>query len=163
MGHDLALFGHIALAAALGFVIGWEREARGQPAGDRTFTLVALGSAALTALSVDAWPNTSEKLIAGIVTGVGFIGAGVVLRTSAGELRGLTTAAAIWAAAAIGVLAGAHRNMLAVLSAALVLAILELRNVPGLRILDARRYVGRFRSDASPPKRRGETRPDSTP
>jgi putative Mg2+ transporter-C (MgtC) family protein len=151
MGHDLALFGRIALAAALGFLVGWEREARGQPAGDRTFTLVALGSAALTTLSVDAWPNTSEKLIAGIVTGVGFIGAGVVLRTPAGELRGLTTAAAIWAVAAVGVLAGAHRMVLATLSTVLVLAVLELRHVPGLRVLDARRYTRRFRSDSAPP------------
>ena len=151
MSHDLELFGRIALAALLGFVVGWEREVRGQLAGDRTFTLVSMGAAAFTALSVDAFPGTAEKLIAGIVTGVGFIGAGVVLRTPRGELRGLTTAAAIWAMAAVGVISGASRPMLATLCAALVLLILELRHVPGLRFLDARRYVGRFRNDAAPP------------
>lgn len=165
VGHDLVLFGRIALAALLGFVIGWEREARGQVAGDRTFTLVAMGAAAFTALSVDAFPATAEKLIAGIVTGVGFIGAGVVLRTPKGELRGLTTAAAIWAVAAVGVLAGASRPVLATLCAALILVILELRHVPGLRFLDARRYVGRFRDDASPPpgRRRHDRGPDVAP
>ena len=91
--HDLALFGRIALAAGLGFAVGWEREVRGHPAGSRTFALVAAGSAGFTAIAIDAFPSTAEKLIAGIVTGIGFIGAGVVLRDPGGHVRGLTTAA----------------------------------------------------------------------
>jgi putative Mg2+ transporter-C (MgtC) family protein len=146
--HDLTLFGRIALAAALGYLVGFEREVRGQAAGDRTFALVALGSAAFTALAIDAFPPTAERLISGIVTGVGFIGAGLLLRSAeAGVVRGLTTAAAIWAMAAVGVAAGAGRLVMATLTTALVLFALELRQIPGIRILDARRYATRMESD----------------
>ncbi len=91
--HDLALFGRVALAAGLGFTIGLEREVRGHPAGSRTFALVAAGAAGFTTIAIDAFPSTAEKLIAGIVTGIGFIGAGVVLRDPAGHVRGLIDAA----------------------------------------------------------------------
>jgi len=139
--HDLALFGRIALAGGLGYAVGFERELRGQAAGDRTFALVALGSAAFTALAVDAFPPTAERLISGIVTGVGFIGAGLLLRSAEeGIVRGLTTAAAIWSIAAVGVAAGAGRLVLATLTTLLILLALEIRQIPGLRLLDARRY-----------------------
>lgn len=147
MDHDLALFGRIALATVLGFAVGWEREVRGQPAGDRTFSLVGLGSAALTVLAVDAFPSTAEKLIAGIVTGVGFIGAGLILHTARGETKGITTAAGIWATAATGVLAGAGRVFLATAVTVLILLMLELRNIPLLRLVDARRFHGRVSTE----------------
>jgi len=143
--HDLALFGRVALGGGLGYVIGFERELRHQDAGDRTFALVALGSAAFTAIGVDAFPATAEKLIAGIVTGIGFLGGGLLLRRAdEGVVRGLTTAAAIWSAAAVGVIAGAGRLLFATLCTALTLLALELRDIPGIRILDARRYVDRM-------------------
>lgn len=150
MNHDLELFGRIALAALLGFVLGWEREVRGQPAGNRTFALVCLGSCAFTVLGVDAFPATAEKLIAGIVTGIGFIGAGLILHTAQGELRGLTTAAAIWATAAVGILAGGARPVLAISVCALCLFMLEIRYIPLVRNLDARHWAARFTSDADP-------------
>jgi len=143
---DLALFGHIAMAAGLGFAVGWERGIRGQSAGDRTFALVSLGAAAFTALGVDAFPATAEKLIAGIVTGVGFIGAGLLLQRD-GMLKGLTTAAAIWAVAAVGVLCGAGRIGLGGLCTILVIVTLELRYVPGLRFLDERVWSERLSRD----------------
>jgi putative Mg2+ transporter-C (MgtC) family protein len=143
--HDLALFGRVALGAALGYLIGFEREMRGQDAGDRTFSLVALGSAAFTAIAVDAFPASAEKLIAGVVTGVGFIGGGLLLRhQETGMVKGLTTAAALWAASAVGVVAGAARPMLAVLTTLLILVALEVREIPGVRIVDARRYIRRM-------------------
>jgi putative Mg2+ transporter-C (MgtC) family protein len=146
--HDLALFGRIALAAALGYLIGFEREVRGQAAGDRTFALVALGCAAFTAIAVDAFPATAEKLIAGVPAGVGFIGGGLLLRQAdEGVVKGLTTAAAIWASSGIGVIAGGGRLILASLSTLLVLLALELRELPGVRILDARRYAKRMPPD----------------
>jgi putative Mg2+ transporter-C (MgtC) family protein len=141
--HDLAVFGRIALAMGLGYAIGFEREMRGQSAGDRTFALVALGCGAFTAIAVDAFPATAEKLIAGIPAGIGFIGGGLLLRQADTHMvRGLTTAAAIWAAAAIGVIAGGGRLLLAGLTTVLVIVALELRELPGLRALDARRYAG---------------------
>ena len=145
---DLTMLGRIALAAALGYAIGFEREVRGQDAGDRTFALVALGSAAFTAIGIDAFPETAEKLIAGIVTGIGFIGGGLMLRRpEEGVVKGLTTAAAIWSASAVGVVAGAGRLALAAGCTFLVLLTLEIREIPGLRLLDARRYASMMPPD----------------
>ena len=150
--HDLALFGRIALAGWLGFVVGWEREVRGHPAGARTFALVSAGSAALTTIATDAFPSTAEKLIAGIVTGIGFIGAGVVLQDPHGHVHGLTTAAAIWAMAAVGVMAGSARFVLAAATAALFVLMLELRSLPLVGRLDPQRWAHLFISetDTSP-------------
>ena len=149
--HDVALLGRVALATGLGFAVGWEREVRGHPAGSRTFALVASASAALSAIALDAFPATAEKLIAGIVTGIGFIGAGIVLRDPSGHVKGLTTAAAIWAIASVGIIAGAARFVLAVGTAAVFLIILELPSMPLLRFIDARRWEHRFRNDTAPP------------
>jgi putative Mg2+ transporter-C (MgtC) family protein len=121
------------LGAILGFVIGWEREHRGSWAGDRTFALVALGAAAFTALGVENFPATAEKVIAGVVTGIGFLGAGVIIRGSNATVRGLTTAASLWGTAAIGILAGAGELLIAVATAGLVLVVLESPNLPILR------------------------------
>jgi putative Mg2+ transporter-C (MgtC) family protein len=135
MGMDLAIFGRVALGALLGYAIGFERELRGSHAGDRTFALVALGSAAVTAIGVHSFPASAEKVIAGVVTGIGFLGAGVIFRGDTGGPHGLTTAASLWAAATIGVLVGATEYLVAVLSAILVLVILEAQYLPGLRLL----------------------------
>jgi putative Mg2+ transporter-C (MgtC) family protein len=148
--HDLALFGRVALSAGLGFAVGWEREVRGHPAGSRTFALVAAGSASFTAIAIDAFPSSAEKLIAGIVTGIGFIGAGIVLRDPAGHVRGLTTAAAVWSIASVGVVAGAGRFVLATLVALLFLVVLELPNLPLLRLVDPARWARRFGDDYEP-------------
>ena len=148
--HDLDLYLRILLASGLGFAIGWERRIRGQVVGDRTFALVCSGSAAFTVLGVDAFPATAEKLIAGIVTGIGFIGAGIILHTSQGELKGLTTAASIWATAAVGVLAGGDRAWLALGFTLMILLILEIRHIPGLSWLDAERWEQRFANDEEP-------------
>jgi putative Mg2+ transporter-C (MgtC) family protein len=133
----LAVFGHIALAFALSYVIGFEREIRGAPAGDRTYALVGTGAAAITTVTV----GVSPQAIAGIVTGIGFIGAGLLFRGGEGMLTGMTSAATIFAVAAIGIVAGTDHNWLAVGVAAIVLIDLELRQLPLLRHLDARRYA----------------------
>lgn len=131
------VFGHIALAFALSFVIGFEREIRGAPAGDRTYALVGTGSAAITAVTAGVAPQA----IAGIVTGIGFIGAGLLFRGGEGMLTGMTSAATIFAVAAIGIVAGIGEEWLAVGVAALVVVDLELRQLPLLKHLDARRYA----------------------
>src|SRR5204862_7508665 len=139
--------GRIATASGLTFAIGFEREIRESPAGDRTFSLVGLGSAAITAVAA----QNSPQAIAGIVTGVGFIGAGLLIRGGSGMVRGITSAAAIFVAAAIGVVAGYGHLLLATIVTVLVLVVLEVRNIPMLRAFDARRYQSRFRADAAPP------------
>lgn len=139
---ELDLLLRAALAAGLGFVLGWEWKRRGSPAGDRTYTLVGLGSATLAGLGVELYPAETARLIAGVVTGIGFLGAGVILRSAAGEVRGLTTAAGMWATAAVGVVAGLGRPGLAVSLAALVLLILAWEEIPGLRRIGHRKSIG---------------------
>ncbi|MDA8201632.1 MAG: MgtC/SapB family protein [Chloroflexi bacterium] len=139
---ELDLLLRAALAAGLGFVLGWERERCGSPAGDRTYALVGLGAATLAGLGVELYPAETARLIAGVVTGIGFLGAGIILRGAAGEVRGLTTAAGMWATAAVGVVAGLGRPALAIALAGLVLLILAWEEVPGLRRIGHRKSTG---------------------
>lgn len=133
---DAVLLVRILWSAALGFAIGWEREYRGSKAGDRTFALVALGAAAFTAAGVEKFPASAEKVMAGIVTGIGFLGAGMIMRGGDDrEIRGLTTAAALWSVAAVGMLAGIGEVIVAALVTVLVLVLLEIEYVPVLRRL----------------------------
>jgi putative Mg2+ transporter-C (MgtC) family protein len=127
---DLILLARTSLAAALGFLIGYLRERRGSPAGDRTYAMIALGAAAFTTIGVDDFPATAEKLIAGVVTGVGFLGAGVIMRQGTGEVRGLTTAASIWAVAAVGVVVGAGDYLMGAIIAVMIAVILEWNHLP---------------------------------
>ena len=131
---DAALLVRIGVAVALAFPIGWEREFRGSEAGDRTFML-----AAFTAVGVENFPATAEKVMAGVVTGVGFLGGGMILRDG-GAVRGLTTAAAIWSTAAVGMLAGVGELLIAALVTAIVILILEFEFLPLIGRLDARRW-----------------------
>lgn len=135
---DLTLLVRIGVAMLLAFAIGWEREFRGSEAGDRTFTLVSLGAAAFTAVGVENFPASAEKVMAGVVTGVGFLGGGMILRDAVGGIRGLTTAAAMWATAAIGMLAGVGELLIAALATAMIVITLEFPHIPGLSRLDAR-------------------------
>lgn len=80
---DAVLLVRIGVAVALAFPIGWEREFRGSEAGDRTFMLVSLGAAAFTAVGVENFPASAEKVMAGVVTGVGFLGGGMILKDGA--------------------------------------------------------------------------------
>ncbi len=140
---DLIIIGRIALAAALGYGIGWEREFRGKHAGERTFALIALGAAAFTALGVERFPVSAEKIIAGVVTGVGFLGAGLIFRSDEQMVVGLTTAASAWAAAAVGVLCGAGEYWPALFTTLLIILLLESNFLPVIRRIDARRQQRR--------------------
>jgi putative Mg2+ transporter-C (MgtC) family protein len=136
---ELTLIGRMALGTFLGYVIGFEREYRGKPAGERTFGLLAFGSAAVTGVGVLFFPISAEKVIAGVITGVGFLGAGLIFRErqgGQGQVLGLTTAASSWAAAAVGILAGAGAYVAAVAGSAFVLIILEVNRLPLYRKLD---------------------------
>jgi putative Mg2+ transporter-C (MgtC) family protein len=124
---ELELLLRVAIAGALGALVGWERELERQAAGFRTHALVALGSALFTMISANAFGAASDpaRIAAQIVTGLGFIGAGTILRASEGGVRGLTTAASIWSVGAIGMAAGAGLYVLAGGGAILALLILE--------------------------------------
>jgi putative Mg2+ transporter-C (MgtC) family protein len=147
---SLATVGHVLLAFILTFALGFERELRGSAAGDRTFALIGVGTAVIGVLSAQ---GNALSILSGAVTGVGFIGAGLLFRQSDHALpivHGVTTAASIIAAAGIGAAAGEGQLWLATLATILVLLILELRYIPGLRVLDARRWADRFKNDTDP-------------
>ncbi len=104
----LELIARLALAAALGSILGYEREARSKTAGLRTHTLVALGAALFTvagAFGASEEGGDSTRVAAQVVTGIGFIGAGTIIRSGL-KVTGLTTATTLWMAAALGVAAG---------------------------------------------------------
>jgi putative Mg2+ transporter-C (MgtC) family protein len=137
--YDLLLLGKALLAGALGFAIGWQRENSGSVAGDRTFALVSIGTAIVTAYCLATFPENADRLIGSAVTGVGFLGAGLIVRNAGGETRGLTTAAGLWVTTALAVLVGAGHFVIAVVLTALVLLVLFWENLPlvarlGLRI-----------------------------
>lgn len=143
---DVQLLLRVLVGFALAYVIGFERQLRGATAGDRTFALVGVGATAITAVA----GATAPQAVAGIVTGIGFIGAGVVVRGRAGLIRGLTTAATIFVAAAIGIVVGYGHLVLGAVSALLVVFVLELQYMPFLRWIDAEHYAARVRSDRAP-------------
>jgi len=118
---ELAL--RLVVAAILGAVIGLEREYHGHPAGMRTHLLVSVGSATFTVLSIEAFKGPGAdpaRIAAQIVTGIGFLGAGAILKDR-GAVRGLTTAASLWAVAAVGMAAGAAAWGVAVTATVIVL------------------------------------------
>jgi len=115
----------LLLAAGLGAAIGIEREIRQKPAGLRTNILIALGSALFTMLSIDIGGvgSTPDRIAAQVVTGVGFLGGGAILR-SGRNIHGMTTAATIWVNAAVGVAAGAGYFAMAIAGTAITLIVL---------------------------------------
>jgi len=148
MGHaEVDLLGRVLLAFAVAFVIGFERQVRGSPAGDRTYALVGTGAAAITAVTY----KISPQAVGGVITGIGFIGAGLVFREGVKNIRGVTSAACVFAVAGLGVVAGTGHWFLCVMLTVVILVDLELRNIPLLNRLDARRYGARARDDMAPP------------
>jgi putative Mg2+ transporter-C (MgtC) family protein len=144
---DWDLIARVLVGFGLAFTIGFERELRGSPAGNRTFSLIGASIAGMTAV---LW-REAPQAVAGAITGIGFIGVGVVLHGENHLVRGLTTAAAIFATAAMTIVAGTGHLLLATLMTGGILLALELRDLPVLRFLDARRYQPRFRNDDAPP------------
>lgn len=103
----------LVIAAVLGGAVGLNREWTGRPAGLRTHMLVAMGAALVMAMATLHYsPETAGRLAAGVVTGIGFLGGGVIIQRKA-EVKGLTTAASLWLVAVIGLAAGAKLYVLA--------------------------------------------------
>jgi putative Mg2+ transporter-C (MgtC) family protein len=123
---DIELVQRLLLAAGLGAVLGLERELRQKTAGLRTNILIAIGSALFTLMSyeiADGIGSDPGRVAAQIVTGIGFLGAGAILRTDSG-IYGLTTAATIWVNAAVGLAAGGGEFNLAIIATSVTLAVL---------------------------------------
>jgi len=123
---QLQLAARLSVGLLLGAVIGFERELHRQPAGFRTHALVSLGAALFTVVSAYGFEGPTvdpTRIAAQIVTGIGFIGAGTILQHR-GSVRGLTTAASLWAVAAIGMASGAGMLAMAVIGTFLILVVL---------------------------------------
>ena len=108
----------VLLAIMLGAMIGVERQLRQHEAGLKTNALVAAGSAIFSAMSGEF--GTPDRITAQIVTGIGFLGAGIIMRDGL-HVRGLNTAATLWCSAAIGALAGAGKKEISAIAAAMIL------------------------------------------
>lgn len=119
------------LAALLGSLLGWQREANGKAAGLRTHMLVAMGSSLIVLVSLQSGVDTANaaRVVQGVITGVGFLGAGAILKAEGNDssihVKGLTTAAGLWLTAAIGVCAGLGEEATAVISTIFALLILS--------------------------------------
>jgi putative Mg2+ transporter-C (MgtC) family protein len=116
----------LLLAAALGAVIGYQRERAGKQAGLRTHILISVGAALFALVSTFGFGDMSDpaRIAAGVVVGIGFLGGGVILHREGGIVAGLTTAATIWTMAGIGLAAGAGLYLVAAVATALVLGVL---------------------------------------
>lgn len=135
---DLTVIGNLILAFVLGGAIGWFREKEGKTAGMRTHILVALGSALFMVVSKDMMTLTGVadpgRIAAGVVTGIGFIGAGCIVQTGSG-VRGITTAASIFVTSAIGIAAGAGFYTTSIAAAILVVTALQLLREVEMRFI----------------------------
>lgn len=112
---ELLFIFNVLLSALFGFVIGIERESRHKDAGISTHMLVILGSMLFTYLSTRVDPNSTSRIAAQIVTGIGFLGAGLILKDGS-NVRNLTTAASLWFSAAIGMAVGYGYHLIALIS-----------------------------------------------
>jgi putative Mg2+ transporter-C (MgtC) family protein len=142
-------FLRLGVALVLGAGIGLNRELHGKPAGLRTHSLVSLGAAVAAFVALQSSGGTSDvgRVVQGILTGVGFIGAGVILRDPQGHVTGLTTAATLWLCAVMGMVCGL--GQWTILIAALILASLVLVFGRGVELAAERVF-----------KRRGPQPPD---
>ena len=115
----------LVLSVMAGGLIGLEREVVHKPAGIRTHMLVSLGSALFVLVTIETLPSEAARIIAGIATGIGFLGAGTIFRSKS-EVHGLTTAASIWAVSAVGLAIGLGYYLMAIIAVILVLIVLQL-------------------------------------
>ncbi len=129
---ELTIVLRAVLAALLGFAIGWERKVLGAPVKARATALAATTAATLVALTEAFYPDEIARVVAGIITGIGFLGAGMILRSSNGEVSGHTTAASLWAMTAIGMAVGSGHELLGILLAVVLYTTIALSDWPVL-------------------------------
>ena len=124
---ELLLAPRLLLAAGLGAFIGFERESRGNEAGVRTHAVVALGASLFGLIAVHLFSPTDTRIISNIVTGVGFLGAGMIIKEE-NKVRGLTTAATVWTTAAVGLAVSLDMYIIAFSAVLIMYLILKLKD-----------------------------------
>jgi putative Mg2+ transporter-C (MgtC) family protein len=133
-GYQLDFLIDLGLSLLAGFLIGAERESRGKPAGISTHCLVIAGTMMFTYISAQADPNSTSRIAAQIVTGIGFLGAGMILKSESTEkITNLTTAAAVWFAAAIGMAIGFNFYFIALVAIAFAVLVPRIPHISKLK------------------------------
>lgn len=126
---ELTMMFRTVLACVLGAAIGIEREFRGKDAGIRTYAAVALGACTFGLIGQHFAPGIDTRIAANIVVGIGFLGAGMIMKDG-NRVEGLTTAATIWATAAVGLALSSGMYLLGILTSVLIFFILALQDLP---------------------------------
>jgi putative Mg2+ transporter-C (MgtC) family protein len=133
-GYQLDFLIDLGLSLLAGFLIGAERESRGKPAGISTHCLVIAGTMMFTYISAQVDPNSTSRIAAQIVTGIGFLGAGMILKSESTEkITNLTTAAAVWFAAAIGMAIGFNFYFMALIAIAFAVLVPRIPHISKLK------------------------------
>jgi putative Mg2+ transporter-C (MgtC) family protein len=126
-GFDVETIVRLLIALALGAAVGFERQLKKRPAGLRTHMLVCLGAAIFTTVGLSLEPNTS-RIAEAIVTGIGFLGAGAII-AQGGRVRGITSAATLWAVAGLGLVVGVGAYVIAVVITVLIFGTLQIDRI----------------------------------
>ncbi|MBX9691589.1 MAG: MgtC/SapB family protein [Cyanobacteria bacterium] len=136
---ELVMACRAVLAAFLGGVVGLERERHGQDAGIRTYAAVSLGACVFGLVSMHALGSAGidTRIAAQVVSGVGFLGAGVIMREQ-GRTTGLTTAATVWATASVGLALAFGMYLLGILCTAIISILLASHHLPGWKMFSAK-------------------------
>ena len=133
-GYELDFLIDLGLSLLAGFLIGAERESRGKAAGISTHCFVIAGSMVFTYLSAQADPNSTSRIAAQLVTGIGFLGAGIILKSeSDARITNLTTAAAIWFAASIGMAIGFNFYFMAIVAIAFAVLVPRIPHISKIK------------------------------
>jgi putative Mg2+ transporter-C (MgtC) family protein len=132
-GYQLDFLIDLGLSLLAGFLIGAERESRGKPAGISTHCLVIGGTMMFTYISAQVDPNSTSRIAAQVVSGIGFLGAGMILKSESTEkITNLTTAAAVWFAAAIGMAIGFNFYFMALVAIAFAVLVPRIPHISKL-------------------------------
>lgn len=147
---ELLFSARILFAAFLGAVIGWDRERQGSDAGVRTCMAISIGACAFSLVSLHVFAGDPTRIAAQVVTGIGFLCAGVILQYQ-GRIAGLTTAATLWTTASIGMASAFGMYVLAGLTTALLYGMLVLHHLPGWQRF-TRKHAAKAKRDRIPEK-----------
>lgn len=134
LGEFYDLLIRFVLVVVLAGIIGYERERIHRPAGLRTHIIVGIGSLIFSIVSVELFPDDPARIASGIVTGIGFLGAGTIFREK-DVVKGLTTAASLWATAAVGMALAFGEYVLAITGSLIIYLVLDAKNYPGVHQL----------------------------
>ena len=133
-GYQLDFLIDLGLSLLAGFLIGAERESRGKPAGISTHCLVIGGTMMFTYISAQVDPNSTSRIAAQVVSGIGFLGAGMILKSESTEkITNLTTAAAVWFAAAIGMAIGFNFYLMALVGIAFAVLVPRIPHISKIK------------------------------